>query len=147
MRRIDQDEYWIFDGMKQRCGNPNHHAYKYYGGRGIVVEWQSYDDFINDMGHRPTKKHSIDRINPDKNYTKNNCRWVTMSYQALNRRQKSTNTSGYTGVSFYKPTGRWLARISLNGNRKSLGYFATKEEAAERYKIERDRLLRNDVIE
>lgn len=63
-------------------------AYKYYGGRGITVcdRWlASYDNFISDMGTRPSLGHSIDRINSNGNYEPSNCRWATKKEQTRNR--------------------------------------------------------------
>jgi len=79
--------YWAWVGMKQRCSNPNHQKYKYYGGRGISVceRWvKSFNAFVEDMGERP-KGLTIDRINPDGNYEPSNCRWATWSEQNLNK--------------------------------------------------------------
>jgi hypothetical protein len=77
--------------MIQRCYNPKHKIYKYYGGRGISVcaRWlKSFANFYLDMGNKPTKKHSIDRIENDGNYTPKNCRWATAKVQARNKRKK-----------------------------------------------------------
>lgn len=63
-----------------------------------------------------------------------NLRQATASQNAANRGVDKRNTSGYKGVSFYKPLGRWVAHIRHNYRLKSLGYFDTKEEAAEAYK-------------
>jgi hypothetical protein len=83
------DEYRIYKGIKARCYNKNNHAYKHYGGRGIKVseEWlASYKSFIDDMGKRPSREHSVDRINNDGNYSALNCRWATAKEQANNTR-------------------------------------------------------------
>jgi hypothetical protein len=79
---------WI--NLKSRCYNENHKSYKYYGGRGITMsdEWKnSFFAFKNDIGERPSKKHSIDRIDNYKGYFPDNCRWVTMSEQCRNKRK------------------------------------------------------------
>jgi hypothetical protein len=75
--------------MKRRCYNTHHDKYKYYGGRGIKVcrEWKnSFETFYRDMGDPPTPQHSLDRINFNKNYSKNNCRWATRVEQMRNTR-------------------------------------------------------------
>lgn len=79
-------EYTIWTSMKQRCQNPKHRAYRRYGGRGIVVceRWQTFENFLADMGPRPSMKHSIDRINNDKGYCLENCRWANAFEQARN---------------------------------------------------------------
>ncbi|MDW3922226.1 hypothetical protein QI261_00675 [Staphylococcus saprophyticus] len=81
-------EYRVWKGMRERCNNPKHKQYKDYGGRGIKVceRWNNFSVFLEDMGEKPTKKHQIDRTNNDGNYEPNNCRWVTPSENALNKR-------------------------------------------------------------
>jgi len=85
--------YKSWDGMKQRCNNPKDKDYKSYGGRGITVceEWQEFSNFFKDMGECP-EGCSIDRIDNNKGYNKENCRWATRKQQARNRRSNRTLT-------------------------------------------------------
>ena len=81
--------YEIWKHMRYRCTNPNNHAWKDYGGRGIIVceRWMdSFENFYEDMGHRPSPNHSIDRIDNNGNYDPTNCRWATASQQQQNKR-------------------------------------------------------------
>lgn len=84
------DEYNIWCHMKARCYNKKNKKYKDYGGRGIKVcqSWKnSFDIFLRDMGKKPTKYHSIDRIDVNGDYCKDNCKWSTNAEQALNKRK------------------------------------------------------------
>lgn len=81
-------EFCVWHSMLQRCCNPRLANYKNYGGRGITVceRWLEFANFLEDMGDRPSAKHSIDRIDNDKGYSKENCRWATQSQQRRNAR-------------------------------------------------------------
>ena len=84
-------EFNSWNGMFYRCYNTNCDSYKYYGGRGITVcdRWlNSFKNFLEDMGFKPDKSYSIDRINNDLGYYKENCRWATKLEQSNNQ---STN--------------------------------------------------------
>lgn len=80
-------EYKTWSGMLQRCENPNAHHYARYGGRGIRVcrRWHRYENFISDVGRKPSSRHSLDRIDPNGNYEPRNTRWATPKQQARNR--------------------------------------------------------------
>jgi len=79
-------EYTTWDAMLARCRNPEYESYSHYGGRGIKVcdRWLTYENFLSDMGRKPSKQHSIDRIDNDGDYCPGNCRWATQSEQNRN---------------------------------------------------------------
>ena len=82
-------EYTCWRSMKQRCLDKKCDSYQDYGGRGITVcsEWlNSYQQFLKDMGRKPSETHSIDRINNDGNYEPSNCKWSTPKEQCNNKR-------------------------------------------------------------
>ena len=88
MNKSSLPEYDIWRAMKDRVLNPNNARYKSYGGRGIFIDpsWiASFDAFISDVGYRPSKGYSLDRIDNDDGYYKENCRWTTPHIQMTNR--------------------------------------------------------------
>lgn len=92
-------EHIVWLGMLDRCRNTNHPAYPRYGGRGIKVcdQWSnSFPNFLEDMGERPSLSHTLDRIDNDGNYEPENCRWATKKEQANNRRKNVTLNVGGT---------------------------------------------------
>jgi hypothetical protein len=89
-------EYNAWRSMRQRCYNPATKNYQYYGGRGITVceRWrQSFNIFFEDVGPKPSPSHSLDRIDVNGPYCKENTRWATPTQQVLNRRNVIENVS------------------------------------------------------
>lgn len=124
-------EYNSWSGMKQRCYYKDHAYYNAYGGRGITVcaTWlNSFEQFYKDMGQCPDGM-SIERINCNLGYYKENCKWDTNSNQGYNKNIRPNNTSGRTGVYFHKRNQMWVASITLNYKVHHLGSFNTFEEA------------------
>lgn len=123
--------YKIWNNLIQRCTNQVTIGYEDYGGRGITVcdRWlNSFEAFYEDMGDIP-KNMSLDRINVNKSYCPENCRWVTSSEQNFNKRQQSNNSSGKTGVSWNKKNEKWEVELRVNKHRLRLGLYEDFELA------------------
>jgi hypothetical protein len=105
-------EHYIWLQMKRRCLDPNNPEYHNYGGRGVHVceRWLKFDNFISDMGKRPSRDHSIDRINNDGPYAPENCRWATRKEQGANRR--TTMMLTYDGQT--KSVREWAESVGLS---------------------------------
>lgn len=86
--------------MKYRCNTPTAHGYAQYGGRGITYDpkWESLEGFLEDMSAGYSDGLTLDRIDPNGNYSKENCRWATPAQQQRNRRKTKANKTGVTGV-------------------------------------------------
>lgn len=108
----------IWNGMKQRCCNPNAERFDRYGGRGISVcaSWmESFESFFADMGKRPSPRHTLERIDNDGHYEPGNCKWATRAEQRLNQNGRQT-------------------LVTVNGETLNV------TQAAAKYGINRDRL-------
>lgn len=132
--------YRVWLQMRCRCNNPNHKQFKDWGGRGVSVcdDWNDFRFFAGwAISNGWEKGLLIDRVDNDGDYCPENCRFVESAKSICNQRLlKSTNTSGYRGVSFYKRTKMWQSRININGKKKHLGYFVSARLAALRYDVE-----------
>lgn len=107
-------EHYVWRAMRARCNNPNTAAFKYYGARGIKVckRWEKYENFIVDMGSRPTASHSLDRIRVGGDYKPSNCRWATQSEQQKNK----TTTKIYSNGSFTGTLGECAEHLGVTKN-------------------------------
>ena len=102
---------WI--QMKNRCLNPRHISFENYGGRGINVcsKWLDFEGFLEDMGDRP-KGRSLDRIDNNKGYSKENCKWSTQKEQSNNKR----NNHQITFQGKTQNITQWADELGLNRN-------------------------------
>ena len=111
-------EHNCWQNMKQRCSNPSRPDYQHYGGKGIRVcnRWlDSFENFLEDIGPRPSPKHSIDRIDSDGDYTPENCRWATKVVQVRESRK--------------------LSEADVRAIRRAYSHGATQRQLATRYGV------------
>lgn len=136
----NSSEYRTRTSMLTRCYNPKNKDFKDYGGRGITVcdEWRnSFKAFLDDMGKRPPGK-TLDRIDVNKGYYKENCRWATTSVQQINKRF-APNKSGYIGVYYHKSGWRAIFR------QIHIGLYPTKLQASIAYQKARTEYLNRQL--
>jgi len=122
--------YGTWQAMLNRCRNKNYHAYSRYGGRGIEVcdRWKGldgFDNFVDDVGARPSRGHSLDRIDNDGNYELGNVRWAT-------RIEQMRNTEKYRGgVLYWKTKDKWVVRVGGH----HYGQYESEREARDARKL------------
>lgn len=106
-------EYHTWASMHRRCGDPNHPAYKHYGGRGVTVcpEWSDFLVFLSDMGERPPET-TLDRVDNNRGYSKENCRWATWAEQVSNTRQ----TLVYTVNGETRTHAEWARELGISSS-------------------------------
>jgi len=126
--------------MLERCENPKNSVYAHYGERGISVcdEWRDrvagFAAFTSDMGERPAGC-TLDRIDNDKGYSKENCEWAKHSVQVRNRAKSADKTSRFKGVSWDARGRNWRANIRIDGKQTYLGTFKSEEAAFRAYSL------------
>lgn len=124
-------ELHSYQSMRGRCLNKNDAAYSAYGGRGIEIckRWLHGDEsrsgfecFLADMGERPSKLHSLDRIDSNGNYEPDNCRWATKAEQARNRRSNHYVMVGGVSIALSEACERFDADPQLVRDRLRRGW-------------------------
>jgi hypothetical protein len=122
-------EYRIWWDMHHRCNCKTATVYRYYGGKGIRVcdRWKEFENFLADMGRRPSELHSIDRIESNKDYEPSNCRWATQKQQVRNKGDNRRLT--LNGVTRCVAEWAEVLGISVNTIRKRLRLGYTDEHA------------------
>ena len=142
-------EYLAWQDMRARCNTPTHRSFRYYGGRGITVDecWSTFEQFIADMGFRPTPQHSLDRIDNALGYCPSNCRWATKAEQASNRRQyfqRSLDPMRY--IRQLKGQNIWRVCMTLYKGFRPTYYFKTLTEALDfRSNLEMERTMHQQL--
>src|ERR1700682_2508965 len=106
--------YDVWNDMIRRCTMPHRNSYEQYGGRGITVceRWMSFENFIVDMGSRPTLTHTLDRRDSDGNYEPLNCRWATPQEQGNNVRRNRRLTFDNQTLT----VAEWAEKIGINSS-------------------------------
>jgi hypothetical protein len=124
--------------MNVRCYDNRHCSYHRYGGRGIAVEqvwcWDNPFGFANFVLWACNEKQhglTLDRVDNNKNYAPDNCRWATKKEQSNNTTAGIANTTGFLGVSPCRSD--FISQITLNGKTHVIGIFETKDEAHRKY--------------
>ena len=122
-------EWSVWKNIIRRCTKPKDKAYHHYGGRGITVcdEWLVFENFWRDMGDRPSPDMQIDRVDNEKGYSKDNCRWASRTENMHNRRIYKNNSSGVKGV--MRNGKNWHAELKINGEKVLSKTFTKIEDA------------------
>ena len=120
----------LYNSMIQRCYNKNRNTYSYYGGVGIGVDkrWQSFKNFLEDMESSYFDGATLDRIDNNKGYSKDNCRWVEICEQRVNRRRFNNSKRPYKNITLLKD-GRYQVDIRYKGKCYYFGRFNSLNDA------------------
>ncbi len=125
--------YKTWYGMLQRCNNPKIKAYKNYGGRGITVceDWLDVRNFVDwaEKTYPNIEGHTLDRIDNDKGYSPENCRWADKTTQNINQRMREDNKSGYIGVRWREDRNKWVVCVRTGVKNAYIGQFEDLMEA------------------
>lgn len=127
-------EYNAWQSMKKRCLVKTHKSYNLYGGRGIEIckNWiNSFESFYNDMGNRSSKDYSLDRIDNNGGYNKENCRWATKKQQCQN--QRTNKNIEYNGES--KCVAEWARTLNISHAKLHYRLFIAKYTVDKAFKV------------
>jgi hypothetical protein len=110
--RSNDPIYTAWKQMRARCSRPSNDRYKYYGARGIRVceQWHTFENFLADMGERPSPAHSVERRDNDKDYCPDNCFWATIEEQRNNMRSNVLITYKEETLT----ATQWAKRLGVN---------------------------------
>ncbi len=106
---IKMNEIKSYRAAKGRCRRPNYKNYPNYGGRGIEFRFNSFDEFMEELGPKPTPRHQLDRIDNDGHYEPGNCRWVTPKQNSRNKR----STRMLTAFGSTRPVVEWAELLGV----------------------------------
>lgn len=126
----------VHSNMKARCDNPQHPQYEAYGGRGIKYQesWKELVEFAKDMLESYSEGLSLDRKKVDGDYSKDNCRWTSMTVQAHNKRKKENTLFTFKGIRANNGCMETLvASIQIVGKSVCLASFSNEQDAAKAY--------------
>lgn len=131
----DTRQYQTWADMKTRCDNVKHKWYPEYGGRGIGYQesWTYFESFWEDMKDGYADHLTLDRIDNDLGYSKENCRWAEANYQAHNQRKSKGSKNKYFGVRVDDKCDNIGVRIKRDGKTLHLGTYETEEIGAKAY--------------
>lgn len=127
-------EYNTWVSMKKRCLKESNKSYRLYGARGITVcqEWiDSFETFFKDMGPKPSIHHSLDRINNNDGYYKENCRWATKKEQCQN--QRTNRNIEYNGETHC--VAEWARKLNMSHAKLHYRLFTAKYPIEKAFKI------------